>query len=137
MKIALLVRPVSLAGHLTEVDDGVLDFAKHIHANEQENSDIARNGVKATDSQDPQLYPLKPTLWSDSNPFPSACQALADLRQLKTFAQAGPPAAEPTGSVLPSFPVAVSTFVGNVSTNPDASPRDQLMAACRVPSTRR
>ena len=53
----------------------------------------------------------------------------ADLRQLKTFALAGPPAAERAGSALLRFSVAASVFVEAWANDPDTSPRELLLAA--------
>ncbi len=51
------------------------------------------------------------------------------LRQLKTFAQSGPPAAEHAGSALLAFSLAASSFVSAFERDPDASPRELLLAA--------
>lgn len=51
------------------------------------------------------------------------------LRQLKTFAQNGPPAAEHTGSALLAFSLAASSFVEAFERDPNTSPRELLLAA--------
>lgn len=53
----------------------------------------------------------------------------SDLKQLKSFAQAAPPAAEHTGSAMLKFSVAAARFVEAVASDPDTSPRELLLAA--------
>lgn len=65
---------------------------------------------------------------TDPVPFHRA-ELEADLRQLKSFAQAAAPAADQAGSALLRFSIAVSAFVDAVGTDPDASPRELLLAA--------
>ena len=51
------------------------------------------------------------------------------LRQLKTFAQNGPPAAEQAGSSLLAFSHAATAFVEAFGRDPNTSPRELLLAA--------
>lgn len=56
-------------------------------------------------------------------------ELVSTLRQLKTFAQNGPPAAEHTGSALLAFSQAASTFIEAFERDPATSPRELLLAA--------
>ena len=56
-------------------------------------------------------------------------EVMSTLRQLKTCAQLGPPAAEHAGSALLAFSRATSLFVDAFEASPDASPREMLLAA--------
>lgn len=56
-------------------------------------------------------------------------EVLSALRQLKTFAQAGPPAAEHASARLLAFSSAATRFVDAFEADPNASPAELLLAA--------
>ena len=56
-------------------------------------------------------------------------EVASTLRQLKTFAQNGPPAAEHASSALLAFSDAAASFVKAFETDPSSSPRELLLAA--------